>query len=266
MEISLAARVVSVADSFEVMTAARSYKKPMSVPAARRELAACAGGQFDPAIVRAFLSLSLGKLWWTVGPMSWTALAPILGPVQRASGQLAAAATGATAAVVVGAAGLLPVMTATAAAPHPVASARVSADTSVDPASANGFFADDDVRGGGIGSNGGTDGGGDGGGDHGGVPGPGSGSEEDPGGGDGSGGGGGAVVDVDPPGETLDDVVGGTTNAIDDVVDGAGETVSGVVDGTTDVVDDVLGGTIVSDLVDEPIDDVTDLLGGLLGS
>ncbi len=66
-EISLAARIVSVADSFEVMTAARSYKKPMSVPAARRELAACAGEQFDPAIVRAFLNVSLGRLWWTVG-------------------------------------------------------------------------------------------------------------------------------------------------------------------------------------------------------
>jgi HD-GYP domain-containing protein (c-di-GMP phosphodiesterase class II) len=40
--ISLGGRIVTVADSFEVMTAARSYKKPMSVPAARRELAACA--------------------------------------------------------------------------------------------------------------------------------------------------------------------------------------------------------------------------------
>jgi putative nucleotidyltransferase with HDIG domain len=59
--ISLAARIVSVADSFEVMTAARSYKKPMSVPAARRELAACAGGQFDTAIVRAFLNVWVGS-------------------------------------------------------------------------------------------------------------------------------------------------------------------------------------------------------------
>jgi hypothetical protein len=262
-EISLSARIVSVADSFEVMTAARSYKKPMSVPAARRELAACAGEQFDPAIVRAFLSLSLGRLWWTVGPMSWTALAPILGPVQRASGQLAAAATGATAAVVVGAAGLLPVMTGTAAASGPVAPARVSADPSAGPASAHDFVADDDVRTGGIGSGAGTGGGGD----HADVPGSGSGSGEDPGGGGGSGGGdgGGGVVDVDPPGETLDDVVGGATQAVDDVVDGAGETVSGLVDGTTDVIDDVLGGVGASDILDEPVEDITDLLGGLLG-
>jgi putative nucleotidyltransferase with HDIG domain len=270
MDISLAARIVSVADSFEVMTAARSYKKPMSVPAARRELAACAGGQFDPAIVRAFLSLSLGRLWWTVGPMSWTALAPILGPVQRASGQLAAAATGATAAVVVGVGGFLPVMTGTAAASGPPVSVRVPVDASVGPVSA-GDVADDDVRTGGIGSNAGTDGDGD----HGDVPDPGSGSGEDPDGGGGSGGSGGGSDDSDggtdiddvisSPGETLDEVVDGTTQALDDVVDGAGETVSGVVDGTTDVIDDVLGGTGVSDLLDEPVEDVTDLLGGLLG-
>ena len=50
------------------MTAARSYKKPMAVWAARRELADCAGGQFDPEIVRAFLSISLPKLLWRTGP------------------------------------------------------------------------------------------------------------------------------------------------------------------------------------------------------
>src|SRR6185437_10639007 len=115
----LAGRIVSVADSFEVMTASRSYKKPMSVPAARRELAACAGEQFDPAIVRAFLNVSLGRLWWTVGPTSWAALLPVLGPLQRASGQLAAAAQGAAAAIVVGAAGLLPMVGGTAAASPP---------------------------------------------------------------------------------------------------------------------------------------------------
>ena len=38
-------------DSYDTMTAARSYKKPMAVWAARRELADCAGGQFDAEIV-----------------------------------------------------------------------------------------------------------------------------------------------------------------------------------------------------------------------
>ena len=264
-QISFAARIVSVADSFEVMTAARSYKKPMSVPAARRELAACAGEQFDPAIVRAFLNVSLGRLWWTVGPMSWTALAPILGPLQRAGGQLAGAATGATAAAVVGVASLLPVMTGTGTSIAPV-SARAAAQSV--PASEGGGFADDPVRSGGLRTTPAADGAGE----HGGVPGSGPGSDEgtdptDDGGAGGSGGGGtslGGVVE-DPVG-TLGGVIEGTTETVDGVVDGAGETVSGVVDGTTDAVDDLLGGSAVSDLVDEPVEDLTDLLGGLLGS
>ena len=48
-EIAQAGRIVAVADSFEVMTAARSYKRPMSVATARRELADVAGTQLDPA-------------------------------------------------------------------------------------------------------------------------------------------------------------------------------------------------------------------------
>jgi putative nucleotidyltransferase with HDIG domain len=91
-EIGMGARIVAVADSFEVMTAARAYKKPLSVPAARRELIACAGSQFDPAVVRSFLSVSLGRLWWTVGPSAWVATVPALGWVQRATEQAVIAA------------------------------------------------------------------------------------------------------------------------------------------------------------------------------
>jgi putative nucleotidyltransferase with HDIG domain len=262
-EISLAARIVSVADSFEVMTAARSYKRPMSVPAARRELAACAGEQFDPAIVRAFLNVSLGRLWWRVGPMSWAALAPILGPVQRAGSQLAAAATGTTAAVVVGVAGLLPGATSAEATPVP----PVRAATEAPEAPAPDHPAADDARSGGIG----TDGSGAGAGAHADVPGPGSGSgpgEEPPGsGGDGGSGGlpGGGIGADDTVGG-LSDVVKDTTDTVDDVVDGATDAVTGAVDGGTDAVDDLLGGAGVSELVDEPVEDLTDLLGGLLGS
>jgi putative nucleotidyltransferase with HDIG domain len=169
--ISFAARIVTVADSFEVMTAARSYKKPMSVPAARRELAACAGEQFDPAIVRAFLKVSLGRLWWTVGPMSWTALAPIIGPLQRAGGQLAGAATGATAAAAVVVAGLLPV-TGTGGASVDSVPARAVAQAV--PASDGDGSADDPVRMGGLG----TTAAGVGAGEHGGVPGSGQGADE----------------------------------------------------------------------------------------
>jgi putative nucleotidyltransferase with HDIG domain len=261
-EISLAARIVSVADSFEVMTAARSYKKPMSVPAARRELAACAGEQFDPAIVRAFLNVSLGRLWWTVGPMSWTALVPILGPVQRAGGQLAAAAQGAAAAIVVGAAGFLPLATGTAAAVTPPSSkASATAVPGETP------ITDDAPRTGGAE----VGGPGEGEGHHaGGDAGDGGGT-----GGSGTGGGSGGVGTEEPPeedpggeepGGTLDDVVDGTTGAVDDVVDGTTGAVDDVVDGTTDLVDDLLGGTGTSDLVDEPVEDLTDVLGGLLGS
>ena len=77
-DISLGARMVAVADAFEVMTAPRPYKRAMDVKAARAELTSCAGAQFDPAIVRAFLNVSLGRLRWVVGPIAWVAELPFL--------------------------------------------------------------------------------------------------------------------------------------------------------------------------------------------
>ncbi len=89
-EICLGARIVSVADSFEVMTAARSYKRPMDVNAARQELTNGAGTQFDPAMVRAFLNVSLGRMRWMVGPLAWVAELPFLrGIPWDAGGQVA---------------------------------------------------------------------------------------------------------------------------------------------------------------------------------
>jgi hypothetical protein len=70
-DISLAARIVAVADAFDVMTSLRSYKKPGTPAEARAELARCAGTQFDANVVRAFLSISLGKLRLAMGPLSW---------------------------------------------------------------------------------------------------------------------------------------------------------------------------------------------------
>ena len=109
----VAARVAAVADAFETMTAARSYKDPMPLAAARAEVAACAGGQFDPAVCRAFLALSLPRLWRVAGPLSWLAQIPLIGAVVRgeivpvvvsSAAQGAALATGqaVTAAAVVG--------------------------------------------------------------------------------------------------------------------------------------------------------------------
>lgn len=67
-DISLGARIVSVVDAFEVMTATRSYKKASSPKTAREELLRCAGTHFDPDIVRAFLNISIGRLRWATGP------------------------------------------------------------------------------------------------------------------------------------------------------------------------------------------------------
>ncbi|MEO7370089.1 MAG: HD-GYP domain-containing protein, partial [Ilumatobacteraceae bacterium] len=52
-DISIAARIVAVADTFDVMTSARSYRKPGTAAEARAELARCAGTQFDVNVVRA---------------------------------------------------------------------------------------------------------------------------------------------------------------------------------------------------------------------
>ncbi len=105
-QISRAGRIVAVADAFEVMTAVRSYKRPMTAQAARQELARCAGTHFDPAIVRAFMSVSLGDLRTVMGPMSFLAQVPVLagvhdlgqtftnllGPVARAAAAVTMAA------------------------------------------------------------------------------------------------------------------------------------------------------------------------------
>src|ERR1035437_10065583 len=83
VEISPAARIIAVADAFEVMTALRSYKRPVSARAAREELTRCAGTHFDPQMVRAFLNVSIGKVWSVMGPLSWLAQIPFLGGIPQ---------------------------------------------------------------------------------------------------------------------------------------------------------------------------------------
>jgi putative nucleotidyltransferase with HDIG domain len=104
--ISLAGRIVAVADVFDVMTSARSYKPPGDPATARDEIARCAGGQFDPRVVRAFLSISLGRLRLAMGPLSWLAQAPVLGRIPLTPG-VATVASSALAVVGSVAAGLL---------------------------------------------------------------------------------------------------------------------------------------------------------------
>ncbi len=72
-EIAFSGRLVAIADAFDVMTSARSYKKPLSPEVARLELTDCAGSQFDPAMVRAFLRIGLGRLRTVAGPLAWLA-------------------------------------------------------------------------------------------------------------------------------------------------------------------------------------------------
>jgi diguanylate cyclase (GGDEF)-like protein/putative nucleotidyltransferase with HDIG domain len=55
--IPLEARILAVADAYEAMTADRPYRAALGHDAARDELRACAGTQFDPAVVEAFVAV-----------------------------------------------------------------------------------------------------------------------------------------------------------------------------------------------------------------
>jgi HD-GYP domain-containing protein (c-di-GMP phosphodiesterase class II) len=54
-KISLGARIVRVADSFDAMTTDRAYRPAFSLDAAVCEIQECAGRAFDPTVVEAFL-------------------------------------------------------------------------------------------------------------------------------------------------------------------------------------------------------------------
>src|SRR2546423_1303410 len=78
-EISLAARIVAVADSYDAMTSLRSYQTAMTPQAARAELTSKAGVDYDPDVVRAFLRVSRGRIGRGLGPMSWLTMIPLMG-------------------------------------------------------------------------------------------------------------------------------------------------------------------------------------------
>jgi HD-GYP domain-containing protein (c-di-GMP phosphodiesterase class II) len=141
-DIALAGRVVAVADVFEVMTAARSYKRPMSVRAARRELATVAGTQLDPQCVRALLQASLPRVLWVVGPLSLLVNLPFLRSVAEvgrvveqagatAASQATTAAVAASAAVAVVAAPGVSAAEPSHPQPHP--SSTSSSSSGRDP-------------------------------------------------------------------------------------------------------------------------------------
>ncbi len=59
-EIPYIARIISIIDSFDVMTHARSYKKAFSKEKAIAEIERCAGSQFDPKLAKAFIEMIKG--------------------------------------------------------------------------------------------------------------------------------------------------------------------------------------------------------------
>jgi putative nucleotidyltransferase with HDIG domain len=61
-EIPLGARMFSVADSFDAMTADRPYRRGMDAVSARAEILRHSGTQFDPGVVEAFMRIPLERL------------------------------------------------------------------------------------------------------------------------------------------------------------------------------------------------------------
>jgi putative two-component system response regulator len=56
-DIPLGARIIAVADAFDAMISDRPYRSAISVAESINEIKSCAGAQFDPVIVTAFLKI-----------------------------------------------------------------------------------------------------------------------------------------------------------------------------------------------------------------
>ncbi|MDQ3778252.1 MAG: HD domain-containing protein [Actinomycetota bacterium] len=63
-QIPLGARILAVADAFDAMTSTRTYRPALSVDLALVEVRRCAGTQFDPSVVHAFLAC------WAAGDLA----------------------------------------------------------------------------------------------------------------------------------------------------------------------------------------------------
>jgi len=57
LEIPLSARIINLADSFDAMVSDRNYRRSMDVKQAVSEIQRCAGAQFDPYLVPAFVEV-----------------------------------------------------------------------------------------------------------------------------------------------------------------------------------------------------------------
>lgn len=98
-EISLAGRIVAVADAFDVMTSTRSYKPALPFDDALAELTRNAGSQFDPAVVRAFLAVPPRRLRLVMGAFGWVGNLSFVGEVGTVAGAGGTAASAASAAL-----------------------------------------------------------------------------------------------------------------------------------------------------------------------
>ena len=56
-EIPLLARIITIVDSYDVMTNSRPYKEPMNKKDAVEEIKRCAGNQFDPELAEVFIKM-----------------------------------------------------------------------------------------------------------------------------------------------------------------------------------------------------------------
>jgi putative nucleotidyltransferase with HDIG domain len=61
-QIPLGARIFAVADALDAMISDRPYRRALPLSHARDEIKRCSGTQFDPAVVKVFLSMP-GTLW-----------------------------------------------------------------------------------------------------------------------------------------------------------------------------------------------------------
>jgi HD-GYP domain-containing protein (c-di-GMP phosphodiesterase class II) len=127
-KLCLGARIIAVADAFEVMTAPRPYRRPVNAAVARCELARHAGTQFDPDVVRHFLAVGLPRLRASMGLLSWIAQIPFVRNWPRLQSTPAVAASQAGTATLVASTTGAMLLTPAAGAPlvHDVAAAPLT--------------------------------------------------------------------------------------------------------------------------------------------
>jgi two-component system cell cycle response regulator len=71
--IPIGARIVAVADAYDTMVSDRPYHQARSIMAALAELQRCAGSQFDPDVVNAFVAVLGQKSEQTPAPLALSA-------------------------------------------------------------------------------------------------------------------------------------------------------------------------------------------------